>query len=48
MLPDIQVPETIASGMSKLRDVFCRDTGFEHVSRYVTGLVWKICYKYQN
>ena len=25
--------------MSKLRTVFCRDEGFEYVSRYVTGLV---------
>jgi len=25
--------------MSKLRTVFCRDEGFEYVSRYVTGLI---------
>ena len=39
MLPIIEVPQTIASGMTNYRDVFCRDEGFEHVSRYVTGLV---------
>ena len=39
MLPIIEVPQTIASGMANYRDVFCRDEGFEHVSRYVTGLV---------
>ena len=39
MLPIISVPQTIANGMAKYRDVFCRDEGFEHVSRYVTGLV---------
>lgn len=39
MLPVIEVPEIIANGMSKYRDVFCRDEGFEHVSRYVTGLI---------
>ena len=39
MLPIIEVPQTIASGMTKYRDVFCREEGFEHVSRYVTGLV---------
>ena len=33
------VPETIAQGMAKFRSVFCREEGFEHVSRYVTGLV---------
>jgi hypothetical protein len=38
MLPIIEVPETIASGMTNYRDIFCRDEGFEHVSRYVTGL----------
>ena len=39
MLPIIEVPQTIASGMEKYRDVFCREEGFEHVSRYVTGLI---------
>ncbi len=39
MLPIISVPETIAKGMAKYRDLFCREEGFEHVSRYVTGLV---------
>ena len=37
MLPILEVPET--NGMTKYRDVFCRSEGFEHVSRYVTGLV---------
>ena len=39
MLLITRVPETIAKGMAKFRSVFCRDAGFEHVSRYVTGLV---------
>ena len=39
MLPIVQVPETIRKGMSSYRDVFCRDEGFDHVSRYVTGLI---------
>jgi hypothetical protein len=39
MLPITQVPETVRSGMSNYRDVFCRDEGFDHVSRYVTGLI---------
>jgi hypothetical protein len=39
MLPITRVPETIAQGMAKFRSVFCREEGFEHVSRYVTGLV---------
>jgi hypothetical protein len=39
MLPIVGVPETIRQGMAPYRDVFCRDAGFEHVSRYVTGLL---------
>jgi hypothetical protein len=39
MLPITCVPETIAKGMAKFRAVFCREEGFEHVSRYVTGLL---------
>jgi hypothetical protein len=39
MLPITRVPETIANGMAKFRTVFCREEGFAHVSRYVTGLV---------
>ncbi|MFC1714892.1 hypothetical protein ACFL6S_14590 [Candidatus Poribacteria bacterium] len=39
MLPIVQVPETIRNGMLNYRDVFCRDEGFDHVSRYVTGLI---------
>jgi len=39
MLPIIEVPQSIASGMSNYRNVFCKDEGFQHVSRYVTGLI---------
>ena len=39
MFPIVEAPETIASGMENYRDVFSRDEGFDHVSRYVTGLV---------
>lgn len=39
MLPIVGVPETIALGMSAYRKVFCRATGFEHVSRYISGLL---------
>ena len=39
MLPIVEVPKTIATGMENYRDVFCRDEGFDHVSRYVTGLI---------
>jgi len=39
MLPICGVPETIRQGMMEYRELFCRDEGFEHVSRYVTGLI---------
>jgi len=39
MVPMVEVPETIRGGMAKYRGVFCREEGFEHVSRYVAGLV---------
>jgi hypothetical protein len=39
MLPLTGVPPTIAQGMKTYREVFCRDAGFEHVSRYVSGLI---------
>jgi len=39
MLPLVGVPPTIAEGMNSYREVFCRKEGFEHVSRYVSGLL---------
>ena len=39
MVPLVSIPETIRCGLAPYRDVFCRAEGFEHVSRYVTGLL---------
>jgi hypothetical protein len=39
MLPLVGVPETIRQSMTAYREVFCRAEGFDHVSRYVTGLI---------
>jgi hypothetical protein len=39
MLPITGRPETIARGMGGFRDLFCRTEGFNHLSRYVTGLI---------
>ena len=39
MLPITGIPETIAKGLAGFRDLFCRKEGFEHISRYVTGLI---------
>jgi hypothetical protein len=39
MVPLVSVPETIRCGLAPYREVFCRAEGFEHISRYVTGLL---------
>ena len=39
MLPLVGVPETVRKGLRPYRDLFRREEGFEHVSRYVTGLL---------
>jgi hypothetical protein len=39
MLPICGVPATIQQAMAPYRDLFCRDEGFAHVSRYITGLI---------
>jgi hypothetical protein len=39
MLPMVEVPETLRKGLRPYRDLFRRAEGFEHVSRYVTGLI---------
>jgi hypothetical protein len=39
MVPLVGVPETIRRGLAPYREVFCRAEGFDHVSRYGTGLL---------
>ena len=39
LLPLVGVPHLIQEGLGPYRDLFCREAGFEHVSRYVTGLL---------
>jgi hypothetical protein len=39
MLPMVEVPQTIWKGLRPYRDLFGREEGFEHVSRYVSGLI---------
>ena len=39
MLPIVETPLTIQKWMNQYRAVFCRDEGFDHVSRFVTGLI---------
>ena len=37
--PFVGIPPSIERGLAPYRDLFCREAGFEHVSRYVTGLL---------
>lgn len=39
LLPIVEVPRTIAEEMEKYRGVFFREEGFEHIKRYVSGLI---------
>jgi hypothetical protein len=39
MVPLVGVPETIRRGLAPYREVCCRAEGFDHISRYVTGLL---------
>ena len=39
MLPLAGVPLLIAVWLKSYRDIFCRDAGFEHVSRYIAELL---------
>jgi hypothetical protein len=39
MVPLVGVPETIRRDLAPYREVFCRAEGFDHVSRYITGLL---------
>lgn len=39
MLPLYGIPESVKSFLSNYREIFCREEGFEHISRYITGLL---------
>jgi hypothetical protein len=39
MLPMVGVPDTLRLSLAAYRDVFCRAEGFDHISRYVSGLI---------
>lgn len=39
MFPIVTIPEAIRKGLSAYRSIFCRTVGFEHICRFVTGLI---------
>jgi len=39
MLPLVGVPPFVKAGLAPYRELFCREAGFEHIGRYITGLL---------
>ena len=39
MFPLVGIPKTVANFLQSYRDVFCREEGFEHIKRYISGLL---------
>lgn len=39
MLPITQIPASILTNLQDYRHLFCRDAGFDHIGRYITGLI---------
>lgn len=39
MFPIVGIPAVVSQTMQAHRDVFCRDAGFAHIQRYVSGLL---------
>ena len=39
MLPLVGIPKTVAKFLTSYRQVFCKEAGFNHISRYINGLL---------
>jgi hypothetical protein len=39
MLPLVEIPDPIGRGLAPYRSLFCRTAGFEHICRYISGLI---------
>ncbi len=39
MFPITGIPKAIQAGLNIYRSLFCREAGFEHIGRYITGLI---------
>lgn len=39
LMPMVGVPPSVAKQLTSYREVFCREAGFNHISRYISGLV---------
>ncbi len=39
MLPLVGIPKTVAQFLKQYRNVFCKEAGWKHISRYINGLL---------
>ena len=39
MLPLVGIPKTVAQFLQQYRNVFCKEAGWKHISRYINGLL---------
>ena len=39
MIPIVDIPDSIKENLSHYRSIFCKEAGFEHIGRYITGLI---------
>ena len=39
MIPIIEIPQAIWTGLQTYRKLFCTNAGFDHIGRYITGLI---------
>jgi len=39
MFPLVGIPNSVISGLKGSRRVFCREAGFKHIGRYISGLL---------
>lgn len=39
MFPLVGIPETVAQFLKQYRNVFCKEAGWKHISRYINGLL---------
>jgi len=39
MMPIVDIPDTVKTNLLNYRSIFCKEAGFEHIGRYISGLI---------
>ena len=39
MIPIVDIPDTVKTNLFPYRSIFCKEAGFEHIGRYISGLI---------